>query len=653
MIPSRRRKIAALVLFALLIGVVLAGMSWASAATLELAKRNIRDEHDRMISLALGKLSTSIGSILVAETYRDFWDYSAVHPVKPIESRSLNEPTPAEVLVPSPLLIQGPSLHWIELYFQYLPFAGENGELTSPQLLQGEYGVRVEDVRRDVSAEARARSTWHWFSAMACNVDFDRMISGANSREALASNLFDENQEDELVSSGTESPQGPRSKQVVSKDYFDRTNRMRIAQIRHTPPPACESLDVISKNLVPSDEESDGAARAGTTETTIDPGPIAPPFWLDTPPELGRRLAFIRECRVEQADDMAFYQGFIGNWDLLRSDLLEEIDDIFPPEIRAQVDIIPLPNDVQLDAEMSKRKLTSLPATLEVPYSAEGVTAAAWDNVGGVLMTGWGAAILVLGIAGWGVRNLLAISERRMQFAYAVTHELRTPLTTFRLYSDMLAAGLVPEESRAQYLDTLARESLRLSGLVQDVLEFARLEHHRVRLHPRSVDADGVLSQVRETLKERCHAFGIEPVAETALRNGRLFFVDADVINRIAAVLISNACRHTRSSAVKKVVIRLHADRDKLHLDVIDSGSGIELGDARSIFKPFRRGRGAEAAAQGGLGLGLALARDWAALLGGRLDLVARHDPEYGGAHFRLSIPANQSKSAEDGESPV
>ena len=87
-------------------------------------------------------------------------------------------------------------------------------------------------------------------------------------------------------------------------------------------------------------------------------------------------------------------------------------------------------------------------------------------------------------------------------------------------------------------------------------------------------------------------------------------------------------------------MLHLGGDNGRVYVDVVDSGSGVDLADSRRIFKPFRRGRDADTAARGGVGLGLALARDWASLLGGRLDLIHRHDPQLGGAHFRLTIPA-------------
>ena len=227
-----------------------------------------------------------------------------------------------------------------------------------------------------------------------------------------------------------------------------------------------------------------------------------------------------------------------------------------------------------------------------------------------------------------------------MQFAYSVTHELRTPLTTFRLYSDMLSAGMVPEDSKQEYLDTLNRESLRLSKLVEGVLEYARLENQKVRLNTSETDPSSLLRVVAETLETRCAEDGVQAHTENAMVNGDTIRTDIDVVNRITGVLVNNACRHARGTERAQVLLRVGADDGKIHLDVIDSGPGIDRADARAIFKPFRRGRRAEETAQRGIGLGLALASSWAELLGGRLTLAARHDPKLGGAHFRLTIPA-------------
>jgi signal transduction histidine kinase len=254
----------------------------------------------------------------------------------------------------------------------------------------------------------------------------------------------------------------------------------------------------------------------------------------------------------------------------------------------------------------------------------------------------WAAGAAVLMIAGAGVRNLVALTQRRMQFAYAVTHELRTPLTTFRLYSDMLSAGLVPHESQQEYLDTLNRESVRLSKLVEEVLEYARLENQNVRLNVTNTDAPSLLRVVSEPLDRLCAQNGVDGRTFNNIPNGQVIRTDVNLVSQIAGVLVNNACRHARDASRPTVVMTLGGEADRVYLDVIDSGPGIDRSDARKIFRPFRRGRDADRSARGGIGLGLALARNWATLLGGRLDLIARHHAQYNGAHFRLTIPSHQ-----------
>ena len=198
---------------------------------------------------------------------------------------------------------------------------------------------------------------------------------------------------------------------------------------------------------------------------------------------------------------------------------------------------------------------------------------------------------------------------------------------------------VTPESSKQEYLDTLNRESARLSSLVEGVLEYARLENYRARLNPVDTDGPSLLNHIAETLKKRCEAYGVQPQTENLMTNGLSLHTDIDVVQRIAGVLVNNACRHARDAEDARVLVRLSSHEEHIYIDVIDTGRGVERRDARNIFKPFRRGRLADAAAQGGIGLGLALARSWAKLLGGQLELASRHHTRYGGAHFRVTIP--------------
>src|SRR5262249_13969656 len=112
--------------------------------------------------------------------------------------------------------------------------------------------------------------------------------------------------------------------------------------------------------------------------------------------------------------------------------------------------------------------------------------------------------------------GVMALSERRRMFVSAVTHELRTPLTTFRLYTDMLAEGMVPsEERRAEYLRRLQSESQRLGHLVENVLFYARLEGGRAAGRE-AVDLRELIAATLDRLRDRAQAAGLELVLGTA-----------------------------------------------------------------------------------------------------------------------------------------
>lgn len=608
MTGSRKTKLAATIGFLLIALVVIGGMTWATIATLELAKRNVREEYDRKVSLALGRMESYTRAIINAETFRDYFDYLALHVREPLIVYRQDEEFHADqVLLESPIAESGPPHEWIDLYFNVLP----DGQVTSPQVPDEAWRWTIRAFLLPEAMAQRARATMEWAETLLPKVNLSHCVEHSLARAIGVPGLCC----------------GDAGIKLTDEELE-----------RYLPTSLCESRRILMKNMniqgvpLPAAADLDDDSTE-TVEVTV--GPIAPAFWLAAPPEAGRKLAFVRECR---AGTELFHQGFIGDWNTLKPILLNMISDLF-----SEAEFEALADDATLAPDLEKLRLINLPVRLSIPDEVGELEQRASRNVRGVLIAAWLAAMIVLAVAGWGVRNLVALTERRMQFAYAVTHELRTPLTTFRLYSDMLSAGLVPEASREEYLQTLNQESIRLSSLVEGVLEYARLENHKAKLNPVETNAEALLQHIKESLEARCHQFDVEPRTLNGLPKDEQLRVDVDVINRICGVLINNACRHTRGVDKPVVLVNLARVDGSLQLDVIDSGSGIERGDARKIFKPFRRGRKAESTAQGGIGLGLALARCWADLLGGRLELAARHHAEYGGAHFRLTIPTHMN----------
>jgi len=632
----------ALVGYALISLLVLGGMAWATIVTWRLAKLDLESEEDSRRQQALEVLDSHLGAILAVEGARDHTDYVSVHMPIPILSRNLEELEPSEYVQPSPITLFGPPHPWIELYFQ----VDQDGHWSSPQL-------PPEDVRRSIGDIVGFPSSGQLLAALR-QVEAALPLSELDSR--LRKSLERRARPITTPTSGVDhdrfaavSPASPTtnapgaqspstalasSRATLSSDYQRREISHQRLQLRYLPKTRCLPDDITGENLrnAAAAQYITGANR-GALPGSIEVSTSAlTPLWLTNDESDSRKLVFVR--RTTAGTDVV-HQGFVIPWERLKPRLLEQITGMFET-----CDLTPVEDDVMPSPQESRLMMSTIPARLSVSGEPNETSAAAWRSVRGLLLSIWAAAVIVLAVAGWGVRSLVSLTERRLQFAYAVTHELRTPLTTFRLYTDMLSAGLVPDASRQEYLDTLNKESMRLSTLVEDVLEYARLENHKVRLNPVSTDADSLLRAISGPMQTCCQANGLRSETVNEVPKQQPLRLDVDLVNQITGVLVNNACRHARGSKDPLVLLHLGAENGRLHLDVIDSGPGIDRADMRNIFKPFRRGRDADVKAQGGIGLGLAIARSWAMLLGGRLDLAARHHPKYGGAHFRLTIPS-------------
>lgn len=615
--------------FILMTAVVIGGMSWATASQLKLAKVRLEVAMNEQMGIRLidarSRLDGLIAPMIIREEGRDFRQYRSFVLEDTYSSGDVQSTTDRRY-VRSELLIP-PQDEWIELHFQ----VGPDWRWTSPQLLddpepyQAEVAAVLDPDRQD-----RIRQKLDEISRALTPPQLGKLLTQAQNRDVI-------DKDPSATPTPTSPTPGAKSPDGIVRVDLQEDLRRRSQvyidnQMQSLPTTQCDPLDTH-----PNVPQRLARPRSGAgEETLLSPVEVPPsmtPLWIDLPKSGGKNLALVRDAF---GDDAHYYQGLLINWPKLKSRMLYEIRDLFP-----EADLVPVVAGERIEDRKGILVSPSLPARLVVPDATDEASyAAAWNDVRGTIIATWAAALVILVGAGIGVHNLVALTNRRMQFAYAVTHELRTPLTTFRLYSDMLAAGLVPGESRQDYLDTLNTESQRLSTLVENVLEYARLENHRVRLNPVKTRIGALGELIGGALTERCHQTKVEPVIRNGVPEDQPILTDVDVVRQIMGVVINNACRHARESRHPKVVLDLGWSKGRMNLDVVDSGRGVDRRDARSLFKPFRRGRKAEASAMGGIGLGLALARDWAKLLGGKLELVSGTDDTLGGAHFRLSIPA-------------
>jgi signal transduction histidine kinase len=258
---------------------------------------------------------------------------------------------------------------------------------------------------------------------------------------------------------------------------------------------------------------------------------------------------------------------------------------------------------------------------------------------GAIVLATVAMALLLLGSVQQG--------RRRADFVSAVTHELRSPLTTFRMYTEMLAGGMVAPAEQGQYLATLNSEADRLGHLVENVLAYSRLERAR-RTQPEAVDLETLLAEMAPRLGAAAARGGFElvihpaghagDVADTA--GGTRVLVDRAAVERILLNWIDNACKYAAEASDRRLEIETLARRSSVALLLRDHGPGIPRAERRRIFRPFHKPAQRAAASAAGVGLGLTLSRRLARSLGGDLRLVDATDADAGGAVFELHLRA-------------
>jgi len=247
------------------------------------------------------------------------------------------------------------------------------------------------------------------------------------------------------------------------------------------------------------------------------------------------------------------------------------------------------------------------------------------------------AAILAGGsLLLWQARRSELDSLQKSSFVANVSHELKTPLTTIRLYAELLEQGRVlDEEKRRGYLVTIGRETERLARLVNNVLDFSRLERGRRAMKPEECDLAEELRRFAAMLAPRAAEAGLrlEPVIPETPVAVRM---DRDALGQIVLNLADNAFKYASSGGELRIELQAGSS-DRCVLRFLDRGPGVPEVLRERIFEKFYRIDEGLTAEKGGAGLGLSIARQLARAMGGELRCLPR---EGGGAEFRLELPA-------------
>jgi signal transduction histidine kinase len=207
-------------------------------------------------------------------------------------------------------------------------------------------------------------------------------------------------------------------------------------------------------------------------------------------------------------------------------------------------------------------------------------------------------------------------AERRSNFVAAVSHELKTPLTAIRMYAEMLRDGMVDDEDkRKSYYATITAESERLTRLINNVLEYSRLEQGK-RETRLVVGAVGPVVRDAVAILEphaRESGFRLDVEVEADLPPVRF---DRDAVLQVVFNLVDNALKYARDAGDRVIAIRCLRDGDGVRLVVRDRGPGVAARHLTKIFEPFYRCEDELTRTAKGTGIGLALVRGLAETMG-------------------------------------
>lgn len=227
------------------------------------------------------------------------------------------------------------------------------------------------------------------------------------------------------------------------------------------------------------------------------------------------------------------------------------------------------------------------------------------------------------------------VAQLKSAFVSNVSHEMKTPLASIRAFAETLEAGRVRDSGRAQeYYRAIHKESLRLSGLIDNVLDLSRLEAGAMRFEARLADAGSLVEEVLEDLRRQPHTAGFE-IALEVCRPLPPVRVDRAAMASVVANLVGNAVKYSR--AEPWIGVRVEAERDSVSIAVEDRGIGIEARDQRRIFDKFYRANTSLVHDVKGAGLGLALAREIVEAHGGGIRVESRPGE---GSTFTVRLPA-------------
>ncbi len=668
---------------------IVGAMAWSTNKAIQLEEKQALAESDaeleERVRMSLARMDSAASGLMILENQRPLHHYEPFFEPEDVLTASFPRQVDGFAHQLSPLLPELPE--FVRLHFE---IDASNGGITSPQVPVGsewryalQNGIRLDHLSASKGQLTKLRSL------LAESADLEPGYEGtkmdllcrvcARNDEALATISRSWNIPDPVIVEEVEQKVAKARasndgiSQIRSQAYtqdlaiIEKNKRAELYQSNYRR--AVPKLQIAGRSVPRTDEGPATAARkqkanvesapkedsrsllslrdAGTeeresrqaAELVESPSRISPfhPVWL------GSELFMVREALV--AGTRRYQAVWLRAGDL-GANLLHVIRDLLPHAALEPISEVSASSSSVLPDEMMKRVSNDPYALVTLPWRIQPGeeplrTAIGWSPLRISLTAGWVVLLLALLGSAMLMSGVMRLSERRATFVSSVTHELRTPLTTFHLYSDMLAEGMVKEESKKkEYLRTMRREAERLNHLVENVLSYSRVERGSARAECQKVRLKELLERMVPRLDERVRKEeGELRLLWSAGAEEAEVDTDLTAVEQIIFNLVDNACKYGMPEEGERAVLLNVSvvDSGSIRIEVSDWGPGVPHGDVKKLFRPFHKSAREAAHSKPGVGLGLALSRRLARELGGELSLCGEKGE---GSCFVLELPA-------------
>ena len=236
-------------------------------------------------------------------------------------------------------------------------------------------------------------------------------------------------------------------------------------------------------------------------------------------------------------------------------------------------------------------------------------------------------------------RQLAEASQHKSQFLASMSHELRTPLNAIIGLTEMLVANAARfgTEKAQEPLRRVNAAGTHLLGLINEVLDLSKIEAGKLELNPEPVNVARLIEEVIGTAGQLAEKNKNRLVVESADELGPLT-ADPMRLKQILLNLLSNACKFTKEGEVALRACRVADGRDWIELAVADTGIGLTAEQQAKLFQDFTQADSLTSRRYGGTGLGLALSRRLARMMGGDVTVTSRPGE---GSVFTVRLPAD------------